>query len=391
MLKKYLPLLVCVLAAGLWPVTGSAQQPPGPTTALGDGLLLLRNGQSIAGKIAREGDRYRVIQPDAELRLKAADVEFFCHNFEEGYQRKRALIQPGDAYGHLQLAQWCQRNELLGRAAEELAAATAIEPTHPMLAPLQRRLTMALEKPEAPSPRRVADTQGPSADDLDRMTRGMPPGTVEAFAQFVQPILMNHCAGCHGSQSDTKLQLIRVYAGQPTLRRTTQRNLHAVLPWVDRDNPEASRLLTTASGPHGTAKAPVFTDRQMVQYRRLVDWVYHVAQCPSPVAVEMLVGPDPWTEPAPPPLPRPRAIHARPVPRSAREAPTGQVGASAASGRTTRSRTAGPDSKPAAAPSERAATDPFDPEAFNRQLAPAGAPSAPAAMPTPAAAALGTK
>ena len=114
MLRKYLPLLICVLAAGFWTVTASAQQPPGPPTALGDGLLLLRNGQSIAGKIAREGDRYRVIQPDAELRLRAADVEFFCHNFEEGYQRKRAIIQPGDVYGHLQLAQWCQRNELLG-------------------------------------------------------------------------------------------------------------------------------------------------------------------------------------------------------------------------------------------------------------------------------------
>ena len=165
-----------------------------------------------------------------------------------------------------------------------------------MIAPLQRRLTMAMEKPAEPTPRRIADTQGPSADDLDRMTRGMPSGTVETFAQFIQPISMNHCASCHGSSSDAKLPLIRVYAGQPTIRRTTQRNLHAALQWVDRENPGASRLLTAASGPHGTAKAPVFTDREVVQYRRLVDWVYHVAQCPSPVAVEMLVGPDPWAE-----------------------------------------------------------------------------------------------
>ena len=34
---------------------------------------------------------------------------------------------------------------------------------------------------------------------------------------------------------------------------------------------------TTARAPHGSVQAAIFTDRQVIQYRRLTDWVYRVA------------------------------------------------------------------------------------------------------------------
>ena len=66
------------------------------------------------------------------------DVEFYCRTLEEGYQRKRAAIPAGSVQDHLELAQWCQRHSLYRLAADELAAAAAIDPKNPMLGVLRR-------------------------------------------------------------------------------------------------------------------------------------------------------------------------------------------------------------------------------------------------------------
>ena len=116
------------------------------------------------------------------------------------------------------------------------------------------------------------------------MVRSLPHGTVETFTQSVQPVLMNHCAagGCHGPQSDTGLRLFRVPTGKLASRRITQRNLYSVLPFVDRENPAGSRLLTAPNGPHGTAKQAIFNEHQAAQYKRMVDWAASLAQQSTP-------------------------------------------------------------------------------------------------------------
>ena len=60
-------------------------------------------------------------------------------------------------------------------------------------------------------------------------------------------------------------------------RHPTQRNLQAALALVDREKPDESKLLQAPIRPHGTLKAPVFTDREQAQFRQLVQWVYLVA------------------------------------------------------------------------------------------------------------------
>jgi hypothetical protein len=64
-----------------------------------------------------------------------------------------------------------------------------------------------------------------------------------------------------------------VSAGEGAHRRLTQRNLYAVLQYVDRENPAQSPILTLPAAPHGTAKNPIFTDHQPVQYLRIAQWV----------------------------------------------------------------------------------------------------------------------
>ena len=363
------------------------------------GVLLLRNGQMIEGQISRTDDHYQVNLPYGEIRVRLADVEFCCRTLQEGYERKRAAIQVGNVQDHLELAQWCERHGLLDLAANELSAAAAIEPNHPMVGVLRRRLQLAREPPLQPS-ESSGGVASPTADELDRMVRGMPPGAVETFAQIVQPLLINHCtsSGCHGPQSETRFRLMRTPVSQPAGRRLTQRNLQAVLEYVDYNAPSSSRLLTVVSGPHGPVRAGTFSDRQAGQYKRIADWVNLVTRQPAGAAPLPTIGVNSRAKPAAPAaeestVPRtltPAALRARQLASPSREGKGGVVRqTSAAESRQFAARrqeyqehSARPQSKTSPGPhlppkrgsaeaTAAAEADPFDPELFNRQNAPA--------------------
>ncbi len=279
-----------LVAVFLVPALVTAEQPP-LASAGGEGVVLLRNGQVLHGKVTRTGDHYIVSLSSGEIRLKADAVERVCRDLEEGYQQKHADVEQGKVQDRLELAQWCIRQELFGYAVRELTDAIAADPTHPRIALVERQLELARERRTPQSGGAAKPDATPSNDDLDRLTRGMPPGTVETFSNTIQPLLLNTCtaAGCHGPQSETKLRLLRIPLGKTPSRRLTQRNLHAVLATINRDDPPASPLLTAPIAPHGTAKAAIFTNREVVQYKHLVDWVHRVASdatAPQPATVE---------------------------------------------------------------------------------------------------------
>ncbi len=279
-LHKILSLIISILLVGL----ATVSQAQGPEGTNEQQLLLLHNGQALEGRISRSGDLYRVVFPDGEIRVKAADVELLCKDFEEAYQRRRAAVSVGSLRDHLDLAQWCEQHKLYDHAAAELADAAAVAPGNPMVGFMQRRLQITtVPQPDRPKAETAAENSLPN-DELDRMIRGLPHKAVENFTQSVQPLLMNNCtaANCHGPQSATSLRLQRVPLDRPAGRRMTQRNIYTVLRYVDRDNPLASRLLTIPTAPHGTAKTPVFTEHQVLQYKRLVDWVLQLGPAANP-------------------------------------------------------------------------------------------------------------
>ena len=260
-------------------------QPSGSEPGGREGILLLRNGNLLRGQITQTDAGYDVVVDGGEIHLRSSDVEFCCQTLEEGYQRKRALVRPGDVRGHLDLADWCQRHGLLGSAARELAEARRLQPGHPLIPLIERRIKTALFEPERIDGPAQPVEAIPSPDQLDLLVRGMPPHSVEKFTQIVQPLLADHCstAGCHGPQSESGFRLFRIPSGRPPNRRLTQRNLHSTLEWIDRANPAASPILTAPLRPHGSAETAIFTDRQVDQYQQLVEWVYLVAQKPEPV------------------------------------------------------------------------------------------------------------
>lgn len=263
----------------------AADGPPASTIGFaGPSVLLLRNGQVIEGHIQRNGDYYTVTAPSEEMQIHASSVEFVCRDLRDGYQRKKASIQAGDIQQHLQLLLWCERHGLLDCARQELDAVEAIDRNHPMIPVLHRRLKIE-SQPAGGTARPAEKIEPPPSDEqLDHMTRGMPPGTVELFVQVVQPILLNHYPGARGYAlpGNKSLQLMRPALGETPGRRLTQRNLYAVLRCIDFENPGESPMLKASAGPSSGGVAAGFPIRYSTQYQKLAAWVYLVAQKPMP-------------------------------------------------------------------------------------------------------------
>ncbi len=102
-------------------------------------------------------------------------------------------MQPNEIEQHIQLFLWCERHGLLDCAGDELKAAEALDRQHPMISVLQRRLKVEMQAKKEPVHPADSGPLPPSDEQLERMIRDMPPGTVESFVQVVQPILLNHC------------------------------------------------------------------------------------------------------------------------------------------------------------------------------------------------------
>jgi len=293
--------MVCVgimvrLAAGGIPVLGQGVDIPGPVPSVlpsaaptpsalpvdpspQEGVLLLLNGEVLQGKIVRVGDFYYVAVPNGQVRIRATDVEIACRTLQEGYQFKRQNIRLPSAQEHLNLGQWCIRHGLVEEAQRELAEAVRLQPDHPLIPLLRRRIEIARQPPLLPPPSTLESPFKGDSGELESWVRSLPPAVVEQFTQSIQPILLNNCtsSGCHGPTEKNRFSLLKPPTGQSSTRRLTQRNLTSTLPWIDLKEPLRSRLLTAPLTAHGSAKTPVFGNPNSPAYQRLVQWVLLVA------------------------------------------------------------------------------------------------------------------
>ena len=409
MAKKLKELFVCLLA-GIFVVTSVAigaepSASPGQSFGPMPGILLLKNGQVIEGRIEFSVDHYTVHMPDEEMQIRASNIEFFCRDLEDGYQHKKSVVQPNNVEERLHLAQWCEQHGMLSHASEELDAAEKIDDKNPMIKILRNRLQVLVAvKKELPiHPKPMAKL--PGDEELDQMIRGMPPGAVQQYVNVVQPILLNLCPGAGGSTpglSPTgRLQLLRPPYGESPNRRITQRNLFAVLQFVNWDEPGASPLLAGIIG--GEASVTV---RHSEQYRRIKEWVYAITQKPMLNGSESLAGGEPEIPSIPEmaqQIPRSKRAKTHNAPRTVRsiadpdvdqDGDDAEPGVATPKGASPTGKTPGHAvAKPAsgAAAQTSPGADPFDPAEFNRQSPAAGNASQPNTLSTPAAKMLGNR
>jgi len=273
-LLRPLPTIFACAVLAMSAVSACAQyQALGPQRA----VLLLRNGEIIEGVVTFSGDRYDVTLGDGEIRIKSSEVEFQGESIDDCFEFRCRNLDGNKADDFLNLSEWCLRHQLYAESAGQLREAMRLDPMHPRIGVIERRLKLSIaEQPAGElATAAAAAASGPTIEELDRMIRGLSPRTVEMFTNTIQPLLLNNCstAGCHGPQSSGQLHLLRIPPGRVTSRRSTQRNLHSVLGVIDRGQPSESALLLVPVKPHGGMKGPVFTNRELSQYRQLLDWV----------------------------------------------------------------------------------------------------------------------
>lgn len=241
------------------------------------GLLLLRNGNLLAGEITLAGDYYIVTGSKAsEVRMPKEQVEAVCRDLQDAYTFKLAALHGTGIRSQIEMAEWCLRQRLFDKVETHLAEIADQDAKHPSLAPLQQRLKVARDASEKKeTPAEASPAVLPS--DLDHVEDNLPAGAIEKFTTSVQPLLINRCSagGCHGAQSPSALQILKPIAGQLMQKRATQRNLFTALKYVDREHPADSPLLKVPLGKHGGSE-PLFDASNKEQLAALAGWIEQV-------------------------------------------------------------------------------------------------------------------
>lgn len=263
-----------LLGQGLaFPAAAGAQSTSGPQA----GVLVLRGGEVVRGKISRVGESYHVaFGNEGEMRLPASAIDVYAVDLDDAYRQLLARTDVEDAGRQLALAQWCLRQDLLKQAADRLLAATLLTPDHPGIASVEARLWLATHPTNSASPSKPPSDPSPSSrpeqTTAARTWQTVPPGAIESFTSGVQPLLLNRCAGCHRPGSGLSFQLLRPLAGRPISRNFTERNLAAVLAVCDRENPVESPLLAVPRAAHGGAK-PIIHSNDAAQWENVAGWI----------------------------------------------------------------------------------------------------------------------
>ena len=322
-----------------------------------EAILVLLSGEVIQGKISQLDDRYLVVLPTGRIFVPVHTVEVVCRNLSEAYELRRSRIGHGQAQDHAELAQWCQRHGLDAAAQEQLQIARQLDPTHPIVSLVERRLAAAKLSPSGPPANEDAATE-PTPQQLADFAVGLPLGTVEAFTRVVQPLLVNRCAtsGCHTDRSENEFRLERSRPGTPLSQTATHRNLLATLKLVDSAAPDQCELLRPKRCPHRLRTDASVSLSKTGQYRFLVAWVSLVAHESANLRSAPVIAkhdlPDTIRTGPPERLPESSAA-------TDNESPANRlIGAMEAP--------ASPSVREAIAPTERMpSADPFDPAIFN--------------------------
>ena len=275
-------LTVC--CSGLCPLEcpiGTAQQDATFQSGgdLARGLLVLRNGNVLKGRIQRQAEHYRIQSASAELLIRAELVESYCHNLDEAYEQRRLRRTASSADSHIELARWCLRHELLDYASRELLDARTIDPDHRKLSLLERQLQFALQNRQAREASKPLVNQPASDGEELESIADVPDWARTLFVRQVQPLLVNSCAtsGCHQSDSGGSFQLNRLAvegAGHPA---TTLSNLSSTWAQLDLNSPSESALLVHAKKGHGTNDSKQQRPLKRHQYQMLLTWVEQLA------------------------------------------------------------------------------------------------------------------
>ncbi len=258
-------------------------------------VLVLITGRVIDGRITPRPDGYDVQLDAGRLFVSSDRVRFQAADLPEAYRKLRASLPELTPNRHVELARWCQANNLHEEARRELLDALAMDPNRMEAKRLLLEVLRQQQEDSGVAMTTAADSVGGSLTIMQsalspveqpiqsRSLGGLSKANAREFVDHVQPLIVNKCSGggCHMATHSG-------FAVFSTRRGTTplisERNLASVLNHVDFSNPQQSRLLIAGTESHGGSNSPVFRGRTgNAQLQVLLNWVKAVTDELDPV------------------------------------------------------------------------------------------------------------
>jgi hypothetical protein len=232
-------------------------------------VLLLKNGHAMEGDIEKFGSQMCVRRGSSEVWIAAERTARLCENWDDAFTYVRSLVKLDDPNDVVKLARWCHLHRLTDQALDQARLALELQPKHSEA----KQMVMMLERMKKDPARKLPEPKPLTVPSIPE-----PAPTVDvtsessiAFTTRVQAVLMNTCASCHATNNGGKFKLDRV--SDNSQKAATQRNLAAVMPYIDLDRPAISPLLTRAITPHGGAAMPAIRDRSSKPFQLLQQWI----------------------------------------------------------------------------------------------------------------------
>jgi hypothetical protein len=271
-----------VIALGLGSFS-NAQAPqakgPQPFAFYGEGYVLLQHGNVLHGFVKPHADRVTItLDKGNEVTVPNRQVLTIGKSMESLYTFQVRAIRKWGTGEHWHLAHWCIQNGLLDQAIEhyiELEKSAADSAKFKQL-DLQLRQALladakvqkALQEQGIPNPvapasyeeETSAAANAPAAADGSSASKPIArivPGYLRrGFQTEVMPIVVSRCgqSGCHGMLSKSDFQIFQPVGEQAA--SISQRNLDALMAFVDHDDPEQTSLIQYAIRPHGSQRNP---------------------------------------------------------------------------------------------------------------------------------------
>ena len=232
------------------------------------GVLLLEGNRLEQGRITLAGETYSVVQGAGTLVIAKQQVQYIGASTRDVYVHlQETLPSPPTPADHVSLARWCISYRMMSEARFELQSALELDPSRDDIRRNLNQLDNLLKRPQVESKpvksitpaQRMSKLAVGATQDVESLG-GLSREAGQQFTQKIQPILMHTCgaSACHGTLSDQPFKLTLVHPGSRHMRSTTEKNLLALLPYIDRERPKASPLWKLLKNNHGAIGSSIF-------------------------------------------------------------------------------------------------------------------------------------
>jgi hypothetical protein len=187
------------------------KSPPHGSSGPVEGILVMRTGAVVSGKILRSGELYQVKSPYGEMHVPAELVKLHCADLQEAYANLRETAKARQsATAQITLARWCLTHHLGDEARQELHEALVLEPDREDAKRLLRDAEDTTKSSQKNANAGQSDSvpraaRSAAASDDDSVTLGgLSREQALQFTRRIQPLLVNTCAAA-GWPSPTRM------------------------------------------------------------------------------------------------------------------------------------------------------------------------------------------